>query len=300
MPLRLIVPDDVLTTYLAAAAERVTALRQADPTGSPAAQVGDAELAERADVTGSLAPSVGAPDPAQHADDAVLVRTGDLGAWEVTHRIVPTAGVATGGPGAIVLTTPVRADMIDEPVVWLRELSTTARLLARATVERYYGTAVRGWSETGEGAQAVVVEGPDALAPLETGYRDDLGRAWFILNGVPLVTHLLLVPVGADPAGVAEATRWVQEVGGLDKERRKKARERLAGRAGVPPSDMVDLLAAVRTSLDDADLTAAELLFQLARDPALPTPSFARYGPEPSPSGESAAEPLPATDGSDA
>jgi len=164
--------------------------------------------------------------------------------------------------------------MIDEPIVWLRDVSTTARLLVRATFERYYGTPVAGWTTTGEGAQVVVVEGVEALQPPETGFRDDVGRAWFILNGVPLVTHLLLVPVTADRAEVDEATRWVQETGGLDKERRRKARERLATRAGVPAAELIELLAAVRTVLAPADLDAAKLVFQLARDPEHPMPSF--------------------------
>ena len=247
--MRLIIPDTVLTTYLAAAAERPS-------------------------TSALLAPSVGTPDPLTDADAVVLVPPGDLGAWGDSHRLVPSAGVATTGRVGIALGTPVRADMIDEPVVWLRDVSTTARLLVRATFERYYGTPVRGWTTTGEGAQAVVVEGVEALQPPEAGFRDDLGRAWFILNGVPIVTHLLLVPADTDPAVVAEATDWVQGSGGLDKERRRKARERLAARASIPVTELVDLLAAVRTTLEPPDLDAAKLLFQLARDPDLPTPPF--------------------------
>lgn len=252
--MRLIVPDSVPTTYLAAAAERPPA----DPT---------------------LVATVGQPDPDTDADAAVLVATGDLGGWVETHRLVPTAGVATTGRVGVALGTPVRADMIDEPTVWLRDVSTTARLLVRATFERYYGTPVVAWTTTGEGAQAVVVEGVEALQPPEAGFRDDVGRAWFILNGVPVVTHLLLVPAGADPAAVDAATRWVQESGGLDKERRRRARERLAARAGIPASDLIDLLAAVHTTLGPADLDSAKLLFQLARDPELPTPSFTVHLP---------------------
>lgn len=255
--MRLIVPDSVLTTYLAAAAERLPA--------------GDL-----------LTPSVGHPDPVTDADAAVLVATGDLGAWVDTHHVVPTVGVATNGRVGIALGTPVRADMIEEPGVWLRDVSATARLLVRATFERYYGTPVREWTMTGEGAQAVVIEGVEALQPPEPGFRDDLGRAWFILNGVPVVTHLLLVPHETQQVEVEEATRWVQQTGGLDKERRRKARERLAAQAGMSASDLVDLLSAIRTTLEPADLAAAKLLYQLARDPELPTPPFTIFG-HPSP-----------------
>lgn len=247
--MRLLVPESLLTTYLAAAAERPS-------------------------TSASLTPTGGVGDPTTAGDAAVLVATGDLGGWVATHRVVPTAGVATTGRVGIALGTPVRADMIDEPVVWLRDVSTTARLLVRATYERYYGTPVVGWTTTGEGAQVVVVEGAEALQPPESGFRDDVGRAWFILNGVPVVTHLLLVPTDADVEVVDEATRWVQGTGGLDKERRRKARERLAARAGIPSSDLIELLAAVRTTLEPADLDAAKLIFQLARDPELPTPNL--------------------------
>jgi len=251
--MRLIVPESLLTTYLAAAAAR-------PPASEP------------------LVPSVGVGDPTTDGDAAVLVATGDLGGWVETHRVVGTAGVATTGRVGIALGTPVRADMIDEPVVWLRDVSTTAGLLVRATFERYYGTPVVGWTTTGEGAQVVVVEGVEALRPPEGGFRDDIGRAWFILNGVPVVSHLLIVPLSAEAADVDEAARWVQGTGGLDKERRRKARERLAAHVGIPAAELIESLAAVRTTLEPADLDAAKLIFQLARDPEHPTPSFAVVG----------------------
>jgi hypothetical protein len=118
-----------------------------------------------------------------------------------------------------------------------------------------------------------VVEGVEALQPPETGFRDDVGRAWFILNGVPVVTHLLLAPAEAGPTR-SRRRRAGPGSGGLDKERRRKARERLASTAGVPATELIDLLAAVRTTLEPSDLDAAKLLFQLARDPDLPTPPF--------------------------
>jgi predicted solute-binding protein len=84
-----------------------------------------------------------------------------------------------------------------------------------------------------------VREGGEALHLLDTpGDRvlSDLGRAWFILTGLPPVTHLLLAPNGAlagdDPAlqGFLAALPAALAV---VHERRRELRRELADRYGV-------------------------------------------------------------------
>jgi len=45
----------------------------------------------------------------------------------------------------------------------------------------------------------LVVDGPAGLAPTESTFREDVVRAWFVLTGLPFVTHVLAVPDGYDP-----------------------------------------------------------------------------------------------------
>ena len=250
--MRLIVDPSVLTTYLAAGARSVPE---------------DAGCSVQ----------VGRPDANAHAGDIVLAPAGELGAWAVSHLAHPEIGVVTAGRAAVALLSPVRPDMLEDPVLWLPEVSPTGRLLARAVFERYYGVTVATWTESGENATAVIVEGEDALRPPESGWPDDLGRAWFILNGVPLVTHLLMIPEGAAAAEVSAVADWIRDNGGTSKERRRTAREELAKRTGASAEEVLSMLQAVRFELPENGLEIARLLHQLARDPAFPPPALRVY-----------------------
>jgi predicted solute-binding protein len=224
-----------------------------------------------------FSPIVASPDPDAHRAELALVPVGDLAAWEGSHLLHPEVGLVMTGRAAMALISPVRPDELETPTVWLRETSITAYLLARAVFERYYGTPVGRWTTTGEGATAVIVEGEDALRPPEGGVSNDLGRAWFILNGLPLATHALLVPEGADVEAVAAVAEWIRSRGDLGREARRAVRDDLVQRTGATAEEVVTFLQSVRHELTGNDLETVRLLFQLAHDPELPPPALRLY-----------------------
>ncbi|MDQ3780093.1 MAG: hypothetical protein M3354_06070, partial [Chloroflexota bacterium] len=178
-----------------------------------------------------------------------------------SHQVAPECAVITGSLGAIALRSPVRADEVPRGPVRLLAISGTAELLARATLRSFYGIEPTAWLRADDDpatahAQAVVVEGAEALRPVEGGYSEDLCRAWFILTGLPLVTHLLAVPAGADDASLAAvlATLAALRQAGLD--RRREWRPILAEREGIPIDRLHTLFAEQRLDFEP-DLPSA-------------------------------------------
>ena len=81
--------------------------------------------------------------------------------------------------------------------------------MARATLKPFYGIEVTGWVRDAEApeaarAEAVIVEGTEALREPEAGFSEDLCRAWFILSGQPLVSHVLLAPRDLSPSALRQ------------------------------------------------------------------------------------------------
>src|SRR4029078_7263096 len=112
------------------------------------------------------------------------------------HSFHPDVGIAVRDRGVVALQSAVRPDELDQPTIWVRTSGPTAELLARATVAQYFGFRPRAWvDESGAaGAEAVIVDEAAAIGPVESGFRADLTRAWFVLTGLPFVSHLLAVP----------------------------------------------------------------------------------------------------------
>jgi predicted solute-binding protein len=161
-----------------------------------------------------------------------------------SHTILPALAGGGNYNSAIVLVTNHPLEEIDACVVDLADTSRTAEALARGTLRKFYGMNPVAWLREGrpDNPDLPVVEvreGGEALHLLdEPGDRVvvDLGRAWFILTGLPPVTHLLLAPDGflrSDPAelnGMEEAS--VTAFATLH-ERREELRRELSTRYGV-------------------------------------------------------------------
>jgi predicted solute-binding protein len=178
------------------------------------------------------------------------------------HSIHPDVGIVVRDCGVVAVQSAVRPDELDQPTIWVRTSGPTAELLARATVAQYFGFRPRAWvDESGAaGAEAVIVDEAAAIGPVESGFRADLTRAWFVLTGLPFVSHLLAVPNGADPEQVAVVADWVGVGGGLDKERRRAMREEIAAGSGASLNDLVDLMTGIRWQLGlDERRSVAEL-----------------------------------------
>lgn len=97
------------------------------------------------------------------------------------------------------------------------------------------------------------------MRPPEAGYSEDLVRAWFILTGQPLVSHLLVVPKTADPAPVRDLLVEARQVG---HERRKELRKAAAERFDIDRERLVELGASIRFAMEEPDRRALMMLLQ--------------------------------------
>lgn len=191
---------------------------------------------------------------------AALVPSAEIAGLRETHLVVPDVAIVASGAGSIAMRTPVRPDEVEETDVRLYGASSTAETLARATLEPFYGIRPRMWlAGDAPDAQVVVVEGAEAHLPPEAGFAEDLVRAWFILTGQPVVTHLLVVPRDDDPAAVVAAMTAVHD---LAHERRRDVRQAVAERTGLGRERLVEMAAARRYRLDASDRRALLMLLQ--------------------------------------
>src|SRR5215211_8845006 len=160
-----------------------------------------------------------------------LVPSAEIAGLGETHVVVPQISVVTEGRGPIAMRVPVRPDEIDRAEVRLYDTTATAELLARATLESFYGITPSSWSRDDDtDAQVVIVEGAEALRDPEGGFSEDLVRAWFIMTGQPVVTHVFVAPHSADVSRVQAAMNEAQRIG---HERRRDVRKATAERFEV-------------------------------------------------------------------
>jgi hypothetical protein len=178
-----------------------------------------------------------------------------------THDVATGVAVITNGNGAIAMRTPVRPDEVEATPVRLLETSGIAELLARATLKPFYGIEPTGWARDGDSpeaarAEAVIVEGAEALREPEAGFSEDLSQAWFILTGQPVVSHVLLVPSALPPADLTNVLTFL-DAGRTDGlARRRDWRPQLADREGVGRDRASAFWAAQRLKMEPADRPA--------------------------------------------
>ena len=166
--------------------------------------------------------------------------------------------------GVVALQSAIRPDELEQPAIWIRTSGPTAELLARATIAQYQLPAARLVRIKHSGAaDAEVVIIDEAAGPIEAGFREDLTRAWFVLTGLPFVSHLLAVPSGADPEQVAAVADWIGAGGGLDKEQRRAVRDEVAADTGATLDDLVNLMTGIRWRLGLDDRRSVAELFAL-------------------------------------
>ncbi len=161
------------------------------------------------------------------------------------YAILPDLAAGGQHDAATILVADRRLDEVDDPLVDLGESSRTTELLVRATLLKFYGIIAAAWIRDGQESPAdsaarqtiEIRDGGEALHLLDApGDRviSDLGRAWFILTGLPPVSHLLLAPTDQLEAdwlkGVLAALPAALAV---VHERRRELRRTLAERYGV-------------------------------------------------------------------
>jgi predicted solute-binding protein len=202
--------------------------------------------------------AVTAADVGQHV--AAIVPSAEIAKLQSTHVVVPSVAVIWEGHGLIAMRVPVRPDEIATSDVRLYDVSSTAEVLARAVLEPFYGIAPTTWTEEDDSdAQVVIVEGATALNEPEAGLSEDLVRAWFIMTGLPVVTHLFVVPNKTDSSHVIELMRQARSIG---HERRRDLRRATAERFDVDRERLVDMAASARYELLESDRRALLKLLQ--------------------------------------
>jgi predicted solute-binding protein len=196
-------------------------------------------------------------------EDVALIPSAEVAILQETHQVVSDVAVVASGEGDIAMRVPVRPDDVASTPVRLYDVSGTAELLARATLQPFYGINPTDWSaDDSTEAQVVIVEGAEALREPEAGFAEDLTRAWFILTGQPVVSHLLVVPKTLDRATVAPIIEVFGVLRETAHERRREFRKNLAEREGLDRDRLARLFAAQRLWLEPEDRRALLMLLQ--------------------------------------
>jgi predicted solute-binding protein len=156
--------------------------------------------------------------------DAALVTP--VGAQLHGDRIMPLGGwglAAEGATGTALLLAPQRIDLIDgsDLSILPEAVNSTAEQILRTILKPYYGIAVNlrkpGEPEYSEqGARLVYSdEGARQAASNPAGWvAEDMGLAWWVLTGLPMVWELLCVPrdLQARKPGAPEALQTLMSL----------------------------------------------------------------------------------------
>jgi hypothetical protein len=194
-----------------------------------------------------------------------------------TRDVAAGVAVVADANGAIAMRTPVRPDEVEATPVRLLDTSGVAEFLARATLSPFYGIEPTGWVRDNDSpeaarAEAVIVEGAEALREPEAGFSEDLSRAWFILTAQPVVSHVLLVPRMLPPDLLQETLAFLDAARTEGTVRRPEWRPQLADREGVGRDRASAFWAAQRLKLEPADRGALlDLLGQGSRGTSNPS-----------------------------
>jgi hypothetical protein len=216
-------------------------------------------------------------------EQIVLAPASEILRLQQTHNVATGVAVVADGHGAIAMRTPVRPDEVEATPVRLLDTSGLAELLARATLRPFYGIEPTSWVSDGDSpqaarAEAVIVEGAEALREPEAGFSEDLSRAWFILTAQPVVSHVLVVPRALPPHLLQEALTFLDAARTEGVARRPEWRPQLADREGVGRDRASAFWAAQRLKLELKDRQALlDLLGQGSRGTSSPSPANVRF-----------------------
>jgi len=203
-----------------------------------------------------------------NSGDAALIPSSELGTLHATHDVIPDVAVIADAVGTIAMRTPARPDEIEATPVRLLDAGGTAELLARATLQPFYGITPTAWIREDKApeaarAEVVIVAGAEALREPEAGFSEDLARAWFILTAQPIIGHVFIVPRDTRVEDARDIVRFLEAARATGIERRRDWRPQLVDREGVGRDRASAFWAAQRLTLEAEDRRA--LLDLLAR-----------------------------------
>lgn len=248
----------------------------------------------------NTAPHITARLARERADALVLLPVAEYALLQESHVILPALAAGGRHGAATVLVADRRIDEIEAPVVDLADISATSECLARATLAKFYGISGAIWrregderseaadtaTDTAERPTVEIREGGEALHLLDEpgdAVVADLGRAWFILTGLPYTSHLLVAPralLERDTAGVNALTDAITAALAAAHERRRELRRDLSGRYGVSRDTLNTFYNDQFTTLTgDAQKGALALFARGAYGLGLPTVSRLNLAP---------------------
>ena len=187
-------------------------------------------------------------------DDIALISSAEATMLTTTHVIAPEVAVVMDGIGPIAMRTPVRPDEIEETMVRLYECGATAEMLMRALLRSYFGITATSFAyideEQGDDeAQVVIVDDELGLSQPESGHQVDLARAWFILTGQALVSHVAVIGLEAQARGGGKELEVLRAAVAAGVERRKEVRGRIAEQTGADRDVLAEVTNRLRFEL---------------------------------------------------
>ncbi|MFM9107958.1 MAG: hypothetical protein ACKOWF_14815 [Chloroflexota bacterium] len=186
--------------------------------------------------------------------DSALLPAPEAARLIASHVIVPTAAAVFANDGPVALRTPVRPDEVHRTPVRLIDCSSAGELLARGLLRNFYGIETAGFTrDERAAAEAVVVEGAEALRPVEAGFSEDLARAWQIFTDLPFVSHVLVMPAGTELAAAAPLTGWLNDLAAAAETRRREWRQPFCDRETIPRDRLDAMLGGMRHALAPDD-----------------------------------------------
>jgi predicted solute-binding protein len=196
--------------------------------------------------------------------DAALIPSGEYGALIESHAIETALAIVFDKLGPVALRTPVRPDAVEQTPIKLIDASSSAELLARATLDPFFGITPAGFlRDDAPDAQAIVAEGVQAITPPEGGFSEDLAKAWYVLTSEPYVSHILVSPNTLDAEARLQLIASVETLIGVAIEQRRAVRNRIVEATGVDRELLTTLFKATRWSLEASDRRALLMLLQL-------------------------------------
>ncbi|HEV2129228.1 MAG TPA: MqnA/MqnD/SBP family protein [Thermomicrobiales bacterium] len=196
-------------------------------------------------------------------DDVALLPLPEATLLTRTHVIDRSVAIVHDGVGMVAMWTPARPDEIEGPVVCLRDVGASGEALVRALLKPFFGieaTKIAPRDDPPADAQVIITEGAEALAPSESGFREDLARSWFIMTGKPFVSHVTVIGVRALARDGDEQLAALKKAVETGWERRRDVRRMIREQSGIESEPLAEVTNRMRFLMEPDDQEPARML----------------------------------------
>jgi predicted solute-binding protein len=175
-----------------------------------------------------------------------------------THFIDPSIAIVTEAISPIAMRTPVRPDDVEETPIRMLETGPTAEVLLRALLRPYFGITASTFVTDAEDpavadAQVVVVDGVLGLMEPESGFQEDLTKAWFVLTGASVVHAVTIVGVEAEARGAGPELDLLRAAAAIGYERRRDVRRMISEGEELDHGRLVEMTNRMRFEMTSED-----------------------------------------------